>query len=573
MDAIEPTAGDDARGVVGPGAVPPPVDPVPQAATGGPANGSGAPSPPDDVVIDLRDHRPAPVATPTATPVPPAPVPPAPVPPAAVLPFPPAVGPPAPLPGGAPFAPDRIPAQPSPLRPTASRPASAGVMLRAGLGTLVLAVVALASLLVLHLLDGGVGLAVALGLFGAGVLCGAGLWWWGLHTARRHIDEPVERLRRTVTAAGRGQLDVRSGLSGDTDVAALGHDLDGVLALAQDRVVGLFQQAEWGAQVRMIFEALDLAEDEAAAHHVVREALGMLDPARPMELLLAPPDSNELLPAAVNPATTAPACPVTDLDGCVAVRRSQTVVFDSSHSINCCPRLKDRPGGPCSAVCVPVSIGGRAVGALHATGPDRHPPDQGTADKLATLATQVGNRLGALRVLETSRTEATTDPLTGLPNRRTLESRLEQLLERHVPFVLVVADLDNFKAINSGHGLETGDRALATFAGVLRDKVRGNDLVARYGGEEFVLVYPEMSVTTSVEAIERLRDGLEDAIGVSGIPWFTCSFGITHSNVGATPEAIIRVANAGLERAKALGRDQAVYADAALANEVFGPEH
>ncbi|MFZ4519747.1 MAG: diguanylate cyclase domain-containing protein [Microthrixaceae bacterium] len=444
--------------------------------------------------------------------------------------------------------------------------------MRCGLGTVVLAVAALAALLVRHGIDDGAGLGLALGLLLAGVLGGGALWWWGVHTARHHIDEPIERLRRTVAAAGRGELEVRSGLSGGTDVAALGTVLDGVLALAQDQVVGLAQQAEWGAQVRMIFEALDLADDEAAAHQVVREALAMLDPARPMEMLLAPPDSTELLPVAVNPGAPAPCCPVTDLDGCVAVRRSQTVVFESSHSINSCPKLKDRPGGACSAVCVPVSVGGRAVGALHATGPDRHPPGQVTADKLATLSTQVGNRLGALRALESSRTEAATDPLTGLPNRRTLEARLEQLLERGVPFVLVVADLDHFKAINSGHGLETGDRALATFAAVLRDKVRGNDLVARYGGEEFVLVYPEMAVGTSVEAIERIRDGLAEAITLSGIPWFTCSFGITHSGVGSTPEAVIRVANAGLERAKALGRDQAVYADAALADEVFGPE-
>lgn len=571
MDSIEPTADDDARDGVGTGAVTPPSGPVPSATVAGSTNGSRpSAAPADEVVIDLRDHRPAPSAPQLP---PPGPIP---VAPTAAPSVPPSI---TPLPG----APLRVPspvgsADAGPTTaPSAgsapARPVSADVVARCGLGTLLLAVAAVVALLLLRSVDGGVGPAAALGLFAAGVLGGAALWWWGVLTARRRIDEPVERLRRTVAAARRGELEARSELPGDTEVAALGRDLDDLLTVAQGRVAWLNQQAEWGVQVRMIFEALDLANDEAAAHQVVREALGMLDPARPMELLLAPPDSTELLPVAVNPGTAAPACPVTDLDGCVAVRRSRTVVFDSSESINSCPRLKDRPSGPCSAVCVPVSVAGRAVGALHATGPDRRPPDQVTVDKLATLATQLGNRLGAVRALETSRAEAATDPLTGLPNRRTLEHRLEQLLERHVPFVLVVADLDNFKAINSGHGLETGDRALVTFANVLRDKVRGNDLVARYGGEEFVLVYPEMSVDISVEAIERIRDGLEDAIALSGIPWFTCSFGITHSGVGLTPEAVIRVANAGLERAKALGRDQAVYADAALADRVFGPEH
>ncbi|HNH96869.1 MAG TPA: GGDEF domain-containing protein, partial [Microthrixaceae bacterium] len=190
--------------------------------------------------------------------------------------------------------------------------------------------------------------------------------------------------------------------------------------------------------------------------------------------------------------------------------------------------------------------------------------------QLATLATQLGNRLGALRALESSRLEAATDKLTGLPNRRLLESQLASLIERSTPFVLVLADLDNFKHLNDTYGHEIGDRALQLFAQVLRDKVRGNDVIARLGGEEFVLVYPNMSVTTSIEAVERVRDGLTQTLAVSAVPEFTCSFGITHSSVGRDSESILRVADAGLLRAKELGRDQVVYADETLAARMFG---
>lgn len=105
---------------------------------------------------------------------------------------------------------------------------------------------------------------------------------------------------------------------------------------------------------------------------------------------------------------------------------------------------------------------------------------------------------------------------------------------------------------------------------MLRDKVRGNDVIARLGGEEFVLVYPNMSVTTSIEAVERVRDGLTQTLAVSAVPEFTCSFGITHSSVGRDSESILRVADAGLLRAKELGRDQVVYADETLAARMFG---
>jgi diguanylate cyclase (GGDEF)-like protein len=261
---------------------------------------------------------------------------------------------------------------------------------------------------------------------------------------------------------------------------------------------------------------------------------------------------------------------VDEVSGCVAIRRAQPVVFDSSESINSCPKLRGRPYGPCSAACVPVSVAGRPVGVLHAVAADRQPPPERLVGQLATLSTQLGNRLGALRALESSRLEAATDKLTGLPNRRLLESQLASLIERSTPFVLVLADLDNFKRLNDSFGHEIGDRALQLFAQVLRDKVRGNDVIARLGGEEFVLVYPNMSVTTSIEAVERVRDGLTQALAMSTVPEFTCSFGITHSSVGRSADSILRVADAGLLRAKELGRDQVVYADETLAARIFG---
>ena len=175
-----------------------------------------------------------------------------------------------------------------------------------------------------------------------------------------------------------------------------------------------------------------------------------------------------------------------------------------------------------------------------------------------------------MRTLESTRLEASTDGLTGLANRRMVEARVAELLRGGVGFSLAVADLDNFKQLNDVYGHETGDRALQSFAKVLEDNVRGHDVVARYGGEEFVLVYPELSVKQAMEVIERIRLAVERAVAGQGLPSFTCSFGVTHSSVAETPDAIIRVADAGLLMAKDLGRNRVVFADNELAAEVFG---
>jgi diguanylate cyclase (GGDEF)-like protein len=390
---------------------------------------------------------------------------------------------------------------------------------------------------------------------------------------RREVDEPLAIVHTAARSWLAGDLTARAALEGRTVVTALADQLDDTAANLDHRLRRLTQQAEWGDRSRMIFEALDLAENETEAHGVVERALSAIDPEQPVELLLSPPGSRELFRVATNTSVPSPGCQAEHTGGCVAIRRGQTVVFDSSDAINACPKLQGRPGGPLSAACIPVAVGGRPVGVLHATGADLHPPGEPSNGQLATLASQVGNRLGSLRALASSRREASTDGLTGLPNRRMLEGELATLVERGTEFVLVMADLDSFKRLNDDYGHETGDRALQVVAGVLRDNVRGDDVVARLGGEEFVLVYPNMSLTTSIEAIERIRDALASALPAARLPEFTCSFGITHSSAGQGVTGILRIADAGLLRAKELGGDQVVYADQSLAAEIFGEDN
>ncbi len=104
---------------------------------------------------------------------------------------------------------------------------------------------------------------------------------------------------------------------------------------------------------------------------------------------------------------------------------------------------------------------------------------------------------------------AVTDPLTGLHNRRYLDSHLETLFDRALarrrPLSLMITDIDRFKSINDSWGHDGGDQVLKEFAARLRRNVRGIDLACRFGGEEFVVVMPDTDGQIAERVAERIR--------------------------------------------------------------------
>ena len=155
-----------------------------------------------------------------------------------------------------------------------------------------------------------------------------------------------------------------------------------------------------------------------------------------------------------------------------------------------------------------------------------------------------------------SETQASTDSLTGLFNRRSIESATHQLVRDGSSFVVAFADLDHFKVLNDTHGHETGDRALRLFARVLRDSVRPTDVPARYGGEEFVVVLPDCSVDDAVSVAHRLRRRLAEALHAPNVLPFTVSVGIARSGPDNGLTETVARADEALLAAKAAGRDR-----------------
>jgi two-component system, cell cycle response regulator len=104
---------------------------------------------------------------------------------------------------------------------------------------------------------------------------------------------------------------------------------------------------------------------------------------------------------------------------------------------------------------------------------------------------------------------AITDALTGLYNRRYMETHLatavDQALARGKPLALLLLDVDHFKLINDTYGHDAGDDVLREFAVRLRKSIRGIDLACRYGGEEFVVAMPETESDVAATVAERIR--------------------------------------------------------------------
>lgn len=163
---------------------------------------------------------------------------------------------------------------------------------------------------------------------------------------------------------------------------------------------------------------------------------------------------------------------------------------------------------------------------------------------------------------------AVTDGLTGLHNRRYLDTHLETLvaraLNRGKHLSLLITDIDRFKTVNDTWGHDAGDDVLREFGRRLRINVRGMDLACRYGGEEFVIVMPDTPPHVAADVAERLRahiesDGFAIENGARTID-VTVSIGVTSlvQSEAETAKGLLKRADEALYEAKQAGRNRVV---------------
>jgi two-component system, cell cycle response regulator len=191
-------------------------------------------------------------------------------------------------------------------------------------------------------------------------------------------------------------------------------------------------------------------------------------------------------------------------------------------------------------------------------------------EMLARVRTQVRRRRYTERLrdnVQMSIEMAITDALTGLHNRRYMESHLSTLVEqaglRGKPLAVLVLDMDYFKSVNDTHGHDAGDDVLREFSQRLKKSIRGIDLACRYGGEEFVVVMPETDMAVATMVAERLRrriacEPFPVCRGANAVE-ITISIGIAAlSSASDTAANILKRADQALYRAKRDGRNRVV---------------
>ncbi|HEY3393826.1 MAG TPA: diguanylate cyclase [Lacipirellulaceae bacterium] len=178
--------------------------------------------------------------------------------------------------------------------------------------------------------------------------------------------------------------------------------------------------------------------------------------------------------------------------------------------------------------------------------------------------------------IETYISRSLTDPLTGLPNRREFDNRLEERMaawkRRQEAFSLLIVDVDYFKKLNDQHGHLAGDQVLAAMGKALRTAIRREDAVARYGGEEFAILLPHTSLEQAVHVAQNVRDAVARiSLDHNGQQLaVTASAGLAAIQPDEQPELLIHRADAALYAAKGAGRNCAFLHDGAICRPAVG---
>ncbi len=223
-----------------------------------------------------------------------------------------------------------------------------------------------------------------------------------------------------------------------------------------------------------------------------------------------------------------------------------------------------------SFISYPIAIGARKIGVLNVA--DKRGGlayDQADLALMDLVAPQIA--LALERAVWQHRANqfqlmSITDPLTGLHNRRYLEARLSEELNRskryEVPLSFMMIDIDDFKLYNDHNGHQAGDRALEITAQCLRSTLRKADVASRYGGEEFSILLPQTPLHDAGMIADRLRRTIMNTRFPHGetqpLGSVTVSIGLSSLSPSLdSVEAIIRAADRALYHAKSHGKNRA----------------
>jgi len=220
-----------------------------------------------------------------------------------------------------------------------------------------------------------------------------------------------------------------------------------------------------------------------------------------------------------------------------------------------------RAFGLTNVLAAPLLAHGEILGAILISRRRAGPWSEPSRRLLETAAAEASAALARTVTHRAAEAAATTDALTGLPNRRYFEEYVDLLgkgRRADDAVGVLMVDVDRFKLLNDRHGHATGDVVLRAIARTIAAAVRDVDVPARYGGEEFVVLLRNPSRPVALEVGERIRDAVERLdLRRVGVEKVTVSVGATVGEGGAdrVPE-LVEAADRALFRAKRFGRNR-----------------
>jgi diguanylate cyclase (GGDEF)-like protein len=254
--------------------------------------------------------------------------------------------------------------------------------------------------------------------------------------------------------------------------------------------------------------------------------------------------------------------------GAVMREGRPAVVRDVGHAPGLHPAPAERSYKTASFISYPIIIGGRKVGVLNVTdkagGGAYDEFDLGLIDMIAPQMALALDRVEWHRKATQFQLLSITDPLTGLVNRRYLEERLSEELDRSKRYRLqmsfLMVDIDDFKNYNDKHGHQAGDLALEMTAQCLKTALRSADVAARYGGEEFSILLPQTGLAEARVIAERIRRRIERTQFPHGksqpLGAVTVSIGISAFDAQLdSPAEVIYAADQAMYIAKSRGKN------------------
>ncbi len=252
----------------------------------------------------------------------------------------------------------------------------------------------------------------------------------------------------------------------------------------------------------------------------------------------------------------------------VAVHRKATVESDLTQESRFDTGEYHLGQGVRSIAYLPLIAKGEVIGSLIVASRQPHAYSQSHLKLLEQLASQIAMPIENSRLYAKTEQEARVDELTGLLNRRSLDTLITNEISRHSRyggvFSIIILDLDSFKAFNDNYGHLAGDKLLRQAGSIMKDTIREADQAFRYGGDEFAILLPQTNIDAAYEVAERVRNRVALEVEGGYIP-VTTSLGLASWPAdGIGPNAIMAAADAALYHAKRSGGNQSHHISTSL---------